>query len=358
MKSLIKKLTTITICIHFICSPFICTLALAESIAPRTQDEQQVIDAYSKTNKAVVHINSQLASYDFFMGLEVKQGTGSGVVLDAKRALIATNYHVIEGSDRISVTLADGKTYPAIKVGVDTDNDIALIQIHNPPANLVEMDLADSDQLAVGQRVLAIGNPFGLDRTLTTGIISSLGRTIEVKKGQMLENLIQTDAAINQGNSGGPLLDAAGRVIGLNTVILSQSGGSAGIGFAIPINQIKNAIPQLLKYGRVLRPKIGVSLAETDWGLLVLYAQPGGPAAQAGISSAVQQIKKGQFVQTYLDPSQGEYIIAVNGKAVRSKEQALDLISKTKPDQKIKLLIRKGFNQRAIKEVAVDPILD
>lgn len=353
MKSLIKKFSIFIAAILFINS-----LAFAQSLAPRTLDEQQVIDAYSKTNKAVVHIDSRLANYDVFMGLEVKQGTGSGVIVDAKRALIATNYHVIEGSDRITVTLADGKTYPAIKVGSDPENDIALIQIHNPPQNLVEIEMADSDQLAVGQRVLAIGNPFGLDRTLTSGIISSLDRTIEVKKGQLLENLIQTDAAINQGNSGGPLLDAAGRVIGLNTVILSQSGGSAGIGFAIPFNQIKKAIPELVKYGRVLRPKIGVSLAETDWGLLVLYVQPNGPAANAGITSAVKEARKGQFIQTYLDPSQGEYIIAVNGVSVRSKAQALDLISKTKADQKIKLLMRKGFNQRALSEVLVDPILD
>lgn len=334
------------------------TLALAESLAPRTPEEQQVIDAYSKTNKAVVHINSQEANYDIFMGLEVKEGTGSGIIVDAKQALIATNYHVIENSSRVTVTLADGKTYPAIKVGSDPENDIALIQIHNPPQNLVEIELADSDALAVGQRVLAIGNPFGLDRTLTTGIISSLDRTIEIKKNQLLENLIQTDAAINQGNSGGPLLDAAGRVIGINTVILSQNGGSAGIGFAIPINQVKKAIPQLLKYGRVLRPKIGVSLAETDWGLLVLYVQPGGPADKAGISSAVKQVKNGQLIQTYLDPSQGEYIIGVNGKQVSTKAQALDLISKTKTDSKIRLIIRKGFNRKALKEVLVDPILD
>lgn len=339
-------------------SIFISVHAFAESVAPRTEEEQQVINAYSKTNKGVVHINSQLANYDLFMGLEIKEGTGSGIIVDAKQALIATNFHVIEGSDRVTVTLADGNTYPAIKVGSDPDNDIALIQIHNPPNNLVEIELADSDALAVGQRVLAIGNPFGLDRTLTTGIISSLGRTIEVKKGQLLENLIQTDAAINQGNSGGPLLDAAGRAIGLNTVILSQSGASAGIGFAIPINQIKKIIPQLIKYGRVLRPKIGVSLAETDWGLLVLYVQPGGPASKAGMSSAVKQVRRGQFVQTYLDPSQGEYIIAVNGKAVKNKAEALDLISKTAPDANIKLLIRKGFNQKAIKVVTVDPILD
>ena len=329
-----------------------------QALAPRTDDEQHVIDAYSRSNRGVVHINSRLESYDFYMGLEIKEGTGSGVIVNAKQALIATNYHVIEGSNNISVTLADGKTYPAIKIGSDAENDIALIQIHNAPSDLVEIELADSDVLAVGQRVLAIGNPFGLDRTLTTGIISSLGRTIEIKKGQLLENLIQTDAAINQGNSGGPLLDSAGRVIGLNTVILSQSGASAGIGFAIPINQVKRAIPQLIKYGRVLRPKIGVSLADTDWGVLVLFVQPNGPAAIAGIHSAVKQIQRGQFTQSYLDPSEGHYITAVNGNSVKTKAQALDFISKSPQGQKIKLTVRKGLNGLATKEMLVDPILD
>ena len=328
----------------------------AQPLAPRTAAEQQVIDAYSSSNKAVVHISSTSATYDFFEGASIQEGAGSGIIIDANNALVVTNHHVIEDASRVTVTLANGKTYPAIKVGSDPDNDIALIQIHNAPENLTAAELADSDKLLVGQRVLAIGNPFGLDRTLTSGIISSLGRTLKISKDKLLENLIQTDAAINQGNSGGPLLDTAGRVIGINTVILSKSGGNAGIGFAIPINQIKPAIPQLIKYGRVLRPKLGISISETDWGLLVLYVQPNGPADQAGIKSAVIRRKVRSRIQTYLDPSQGEYIVAINGKQIESKAQFLKALSKsTKP---IKLMIRKGFNNNALREISIKPVLD
>ncbi len=332
------------------------TLSNAQSLAPRTQDEQQVIDAYSKSNKAVVHISSTSATYDFFEGASYQQGMGSGIIIDADNALVVTNYHVVDDASRVTVTLANGKTYPTIKVGSDPDNDLALIQIHNAPDDLTAAELADSDELLVGQRVLAIGNPYGLDRTLTTGIISSLGRTLKIDKDKILENLIQTDAAINQGNSGGPLLDAAGRVIGINTVILSKSGANAGIGFAIPINQIKPAIPQLIKYGRVLRPKLGLSLSDTDWGLLVLYVQPNSPADKTGIKGAVRKRRKSSFVQTYLDPSKGDFIVAINGEKVTSKAQLLKTISKsTKP---IKLIIRKGFEKRALREVTVKPILD
>ena len=284
----------------------------AQPVAPRTASEQQVIDAYSSSNKAVVHISSTSATYDFFEGTSYQEGSGSGIIIDANNALVVTNHHVIEDASRVTVALANGKTYPAIKVGSDPDNDIALIQIHNAPENLTAAELADSDKLLVGQRVLAIGNPCGLDRTLTTGIVSSLGRTLKISKDKLLENLIQTDAAINQGNSGGPLLDSAGRVIGINTVILSKSGANAGIGFAIPINQIKPAIPQLIKYGRVLRPKLGISISETDWGLLVLYVQPNGPADKAGIKSAVIKREVGSRIQTFLDPSRAEYIVAIH----------------------------------------------
>ena len=335
---------------------FLPIVSNAQSLAPRTQDEQQVIDAYSKTNKAVVHISSTSATYDFFEGASYQQGMGSGIIIDADNALVVTNYHVIEDASRVKVTLANGNNYPAIKVGTDPDNDIALIQIHNAPDDLTAAELADSDELLVGQRVLAIGNPYGLDRTLTTGIISSLGRTLKIAKDTLLENLIQTDAAINQGNSGGPLLDAAGRVIGINTVILSKSGANAGIGFAIPINQIKPAIPQLVKYGRVLRPKLGISLSETDWGLLVLYVQPNGPADKAGVKGAVIKRRRSSYVQTYLDPSQGEYIVAINDKGIKSKAQFLKTLSKsTKP---VKLIIRKGFDKKALREITIKPILD
>lgn len=326
--------------------------------APRTTNEQQTIDAYKKVNKAVVHINTSQASYDGYFGVNYRRGMGSGVIIDSKNALVITNYHVVQNAQRVSVTLADGKTFPAIKVGLDKENDIALLQIDQAPENLVAGELADSDALEIGQRVMAIGNPFGLDRTLTTGIISSLERTVELNKGEFMDNLIQTDAAINQGNSGGPLLDSLGRVIGINTFIFSRTGESAGIGFAIPINQIKRAIPQLAKYGRILKPKLGVSLRETEWGLIVVYAQPNGPAAKAGISGALRKARRGRYVGTYLDPSVSDYIIAVNGEKVKSKAQALDLIGKTPFGQKVVLDVRKGLRNDRTRRVIIEPVLD
>jgi S1-C subfamily serine protease len=334
------------------------TPSVTKGLAPRTVDEQQTIDAYKRANKAVVHINTRLASYDAFFGMGYRDGMGSGVILDQKTGLVATNYHVIKGSQRISITLSDARTYPAIRVGFDEENDIAILQIVDPPDNLIAAELGNSEKLEVGQRVMAIGNPFGLDRTLTTGIISSLDRTVELSKGKLMDNLIQTDAAINQGNSGGPLLDSMGRVIGLNTFILSKTGESAGIGFAVPINELKRSIPQLIKYGRVLKPKIGVSLRETDWGLLVLYVQPDGPAAKAGIQGALRSVKKGPYVGTYVDPGRADYILSINGKKVKSKVQALDLINKTPSGKNTEIVIRRGLRRAAVKTVLVRPVLD
>jgi len=327
-------------------------------LAPRTANEQQTIDAYRQSNQSVVHINTRQASYDVYFRVGYKQGMGSGVIIDSTNGLVLTNYHVIEGSDRISVTLSDGRTFPAIRVGFDKDNDVALLEISDRPKNLVAANLGDSDILEVGQRVMAIGNPFGLDRTLTTGVISSVDRTLEISKGQMMDDLIQTDAAINQGNSGGPLLDALGRVIGLNTFILSKTGESAGIGFAIPINQIKQAIPQLIKYGRILRPKLGLSLKETQWGLLVLFTQADGPAFKAGIKGALRRVKRGNEVKTYVDPSQADYIVRINGVNVKTKNEASEVMSKAPLNSEIEIIIQRGLRRKNLVSFKVKPVLD
>ena len=324
--------------------------------APRTESEQQVIDSYKRVNRAVVNVTTKVAERDFF-GVSVQEGSGSGVVIDKDQGLVITNFHVIEGADRAAVTLADGSTHGVKVIGQDPDNDLALLQIKDPPADLVAAEFGDSSTLEVGQRVLAIGNPFGLQRTLTTGIVSSLGRTIQSKNGRMIEDIIQTDAAINPGNSGGPLLDLAGRIVGLNTAILSRSGESSGIGFAIPVNQVKRAVPLLRRYGRVPRPKIGVVLVDTDAGPAFLYVQPGSPAARAGLTGARQVAQQGIMVESYVDFSVADFVVAVNGVEVRSKVQVLEEIGKTKEGESLDLTVRRGLSRSRSRSVKVTPEL-
>lgn len=323
--------------------------------APRTASEQQAIDAYRKTNEAVVNITTQTTTPEFF-GFIYQEGSGSGVVVDAQKGLIVTNSHVISNARQIAVTLANGKSYPVRLVGVDRGNEIALLRIKAPQSELVSAELGDSSSLEVGQRVLAIGNPFGLQRTLTTGIISSLGRAIRSEDGRLIEDLIQTDAAINPGNSGGPLLDTAGRVVGLNTAILSRTGESAGIGFAIPVNQIKRALPQLIKYGRVLRPKIGVLLEDTKYGPAIVYVVPDSPADKVGMQGA-RAVRRG-LSGYYVDLSQADFILKINGAQVVNKEEAVSALGKSDPNKKVTLLLRRGLNKTKVREVRVRPVLE
>ena len=326
-------------------------------LAPRTRAEQQVIDAYRRTNQAVVHITTQSTSFDFF-GRSHHEGSGSGVIIDARQGLIITNSHVVKDANRVVATLQNGSSYPVLRIGQDPDNEIALLQIVDPPNSLVEAQLGDSSKLEVGQRVLAIGNPFGLNRTLTTGIVSSLGRTIRSESGRQIQDIIQTDAAINPGNSGGPLLDMSGRVVGLNTAILSRTGESAGIGFAIPVNGIIKSIPQLIKYGKVLRPKIGVALADTDAGLLIVDVQSGSPAAQAKLRGARQVYVRGNLRREVIDFSNADFIISVNGEPVKNKASALEAITATPPGTRVKLVVRRGLSRRKIRRVEIMPVLD
>ncbi|MCC6221455.1 MAG: trypsin-like peptidase domain-containing protein [Deltaproteobacteria bacterium] len=324
--------------------------------AVRTADEQHVIDAYRQSNEAVVNVSTRAELADFF-GSSHQEGSGSGVIIDSAKAYIVTNYHVIEGAEQITVNLAGGRTEKVRLVGQDPDNDIALLQIVGDKRNLVAVQLGDSSALEVGQRVLAIGNPFGLDRTLTTGIVSSLGRTIRAESGRLIEDIIQTDAAINPGNSGGPLLDTLGRLVGLNTAILSRTGESAGIGFAIPVNQIKLALPELIKHGRVLRPKIGVVMADTEYGPYVLYVQDGGPAHEAGIQGARRMVRQGLFVGYVIDVSQADFIISVNGVRVSSKADVLDALSDVKSGEVVTMVVRRGLGRNSPREIKIKPVL-
>lgn len=225
---------------------------------PLDADERNNIAVYERVSPGVVNINTTSFVEDFFFGAYPQQGSGSGSIIDTKGHIL-TNYHVIEGASRLDVTLSDNTSYPATVVGADPDNDLAIIRIQAPPERLRVVPLGSSRNLKVGQKVLAIGNPFGLSQTLTSGIISALGRPLRSENGRTIENVIQTDASINPGNSGGPLLNSAGEMIGINTAIYSPRGGSVGIGFAVPVDIAKQIIPDLIEYGRVRRPWLGIT---------------------------------------------------------------------------------------------------
>lgn len=328
----------------------------AVALVPKTEEEQQTIDIYKRVNNAVVNISTK-SDIDFF-GVNHQEGSGSGVIIDAKRALVLTNSHVIEGAKDINVTLNDGNSLSVEVVGFDRDNELALLRLVDPPSDLTAIEFGDSTALEVGQRVLAIGNPFGLNRTLTTGVISSLGRTIRSESGHLIEDIIQTDAPINPGNSGGPLLDMSGKLVGINTAILSSTGVYAGVGFAIPSSHVKQALPQLIKYGRVLSPKIGAVFMDTQIGPALLFVQPGGPADKAGLSGARGAVRKGIFGGYLVDLSNADFIMEVDGKAVRSKSEALSAISKADPSQPIEFAVRRGGVSGKSRRVSVKPVLD
>jgi S1-C subfamily serine protease len=260
-------------------------------------DEQSTIDVFSKFSRSVVHITS-LETHRDRMTLdvaEIPQGTGSGFVWD-QDGHIVTNYHVVQLGDRAAVTLNDNTTYPATIVGTAPDKDIAVLHIVVSPSKLLPLPLGQSSTLKVGQKVMAIGNPFGLDQTLTTGVVSGLGREIKSVTQRSIFDVIQTDASINPGNSGGPLLDSAGRLIGINTAIYSPSGANAGIGFAVPVDTVNSIVPQLLKYGKLTRPALGiqpvpdqVAIQNGIDGVAILGVNPGGAAEKAGLAGVIQR---------------------------------------------------------------------
>ena len=251
---------------------------------------------FSKFSASVVHITSLSTRTDrMTMDVsEIPQGTGSGIIWD-QDGHIVTNFHVVASGDRASVTLNDGTTYPATIVGTAPDKDLAILHIDAPPQKLLPLPIGQSANLKVGQKVLAIGNPFGLDQTLTTGVISGLGREIKSVTNRPISDVIQTDASINPGNSGGPLLDSAGRLIGINTAIYSPSGANAGIGFAVPVDTVNSIVPQLLKNGHIVRPGIGINIASDQLaqkldldGVLILEVAQGGAAEAAGLNATRQ----------------------------------------------------------------------
>lgn len=283
-----------------------------------TAAEKTVTALFEEATPSVVYITSVVLRRDFFRFnvMEIPSGTGTGFVWD-NRGNIVTNFHVIRDASRAEVTLADGSTWEAKLVGYAREKDLAVLQIDAPRSRLRPIRIGTSSDLKVGQSVLAIGNPFGFDQTLTTGIVSALGREIESTDGVPIRDVIQTDAAINPGNSGGPLLDSAGRMIGVNTAIISPSGGYAGVGFAIPVDTVNWVVPQLIAHGRIQRPTMGVELASDHLtrrsgieGAVVTRVIEGSGADQAGIRP-VYRDRRGRIVV-------GDVIVAVNEEPVRS----------------------------------------
>jgi S1-C subfamily serine protease len=312
-------------------------------------EEQLVVNVYERVSAAVVHITSRAYVYSFSFEIVPQEGAGSGFVYDQAGHII-TNYHVIEGAEELDVTLADGTMVPAQVVGADPYNDLAVIKIDVSPEKLHPVDLGSSTDLQVGQRTIAIGNPFGLKRTLTTGVISSLGRVIEREDNRPLAQVIQTDAAINPGNSGGPLLNSLGQVIGVNTAIRSPSGGSVGIGFAVPVDTVKRVIPALIADGRYPHPWIGFdgqayritpALTEAlglpvDKGLLIARIYRNSPAHRADLQGANRRVQ----LRRYVILAGGDIVTAIDGVPMESPDQlTIYLETEKRPGEEVTLTI-------------------
>jgi S1-C subfamily serine protease len=304
-----------------------------------TPEERVNVAVYEHANRGVVHITTRTVVQEFFFETP-REGSGAGSVLD-RRGYILTNYHVVEGARNIRVTLYDGSDHEAGLVGQDPVNDIAVLRIEAPAELLHPIPLGDSSNLRVGQRVFAIGNPFGLERTMTVGIISSLNRTLPSRQKRSMQSIIQIDAALNQGNSGGPLLNSQARLIGMNTAIASSTGENTGVGFAIPVSTIARVVPQLIETGRVIRPDSGiVAVLRTNQGLVIVNMAPGGPAEQAGLRGfrvVRRQSRRGPFVydESRVDRDYADVMVAVDGKPVRTVDDFLNVIESRHPGDEV-----------------------
>jgi len=322
------------------------TLPVAAPIGEEelTPEERVNVAVYERVNRSVVNIDTASVRRDAFFLFDIpEKGSGSGVVID-KQGHVLTNFHVVAGARSIEVTLFDGKSYEAVPVGADEPNDAAVLKIDAPPEDLFPVTFGDSGRLRVGQRALAIGNPFGLERTLSVGVIASLNRPLSERRGAFRQ-LIQIDADINPGNSGGPLLDSRGRMIGMNTVIASNTGQSAGVGFAIPINTVARIIPDLIERGHVVRADIGIaSVYRTGEGLLITRLVEGGAAKRAGLRGprlVVREKRQGPIVyrQESTDMSAADLILAVDGKPVRTADDLLAIVESKKPGDRVTVTV-------------------
>ena len=314
-----------------------------------TAEEKVNFHVYDSVNRGVVHITTKSARTNSFLLFETPtEGAGSGSVLD-KDGHLLTNYHVVRGAREIYVRLYNGEEYPAGVVGVDALNDVAVLKIEASANELHPILIGDSSKLRIGQRIHALGNPFGLERTYTVGIVSSLNRTLPTADRRTMKSIIQIDAALNQGNSGGPLLNSAGDLVGVNTAIASSIGENTGVGFAIPANTVKRVVAQLLRDGKIIRPDIGITrVYQVEQGLLIATIARGGPAEQAGLKGfKLVKIKtqRGPFVyeETRVDQSQADRIIAVDGQQVDSVDSFLTAVESHQPGEEVVVtVIRDG----------------
>ena len=305
-----------------------------------TPDEAIAVSVYEAVNRSVVNITSKSVKTERLIMTEHSEGSGSGAIID-QEGHILTNYHVVAGAKEVAVTLYNGKTYEATTIGADPLNDLAVIQIESTDDELFPVALGDSRGLRVGMRVFALGNPFGLERTLTTGIISSLNRSLQIHGNWKIKSIIQIDAAINPGSSGGPLLDAHGRLIGINTAIATTSGQSSGVGFAIPVSLISRVVPQLLKYGHVVRPESGIDkVYQNDKGLLIAEMRPNGPAERAGLRGPkITKTRRGPFTLNRVDQSAADLIVAIDDQKIVNAEDFLGYIEGKRPGDEVTLTI-------------------
>lgn len=331
-----------------------CAHAAAAAAAPRAvtprgplgEDEKANIALFKSASPSVVHITTLEFARDFFSRdvMQIPRGTGSGFVWD-EQGRIVTNYHVIQGANAATITLHDQSTWKARMVGAFPDRDLAVLQIDAPRERLRPVPIGTSRDLVVGQRVYAIGNPFGLDQTLTIGIISALDREIESVTQRKIRGVIQTDAAINPGNSGGPLLDSAGRLIGVNTSIYSPSGASAGIGFAIPVDEIYRIVPRLIRDGKFERPVLGVQFAPAqllsalglEKGVAVLDVTKGGPAEIAGL--------KPFYRNSFGDIVFGDVIVEIDDRSIDDVDELLEFLETRQPGDTVALTVLRGKKQ-------------
>ncbi|MCL1958663.1 MAG: trypsin-like peptidase domain-containing protein [Spirochaetes bacterium] len=316
-----------------------------------SESERENITIYERLNSAVVNITTETMAINWFLEPVPQEGSsGSGSIIDT-RGYVLTNNHVIENAHRVFINLADGSQYEGSLVGTDPENDIAVLKF-NPPrgTELTTIPYGDSSNLLVGQKVLAIGNPFALERTLTVGIVSGLGRPIQTSRNRIIRDMIQTDASINPGNSGGPLLDTQGRMIGINTMIVSPSGGSVGIGFAVPVNTAKRVVNEIMQYGKVRRGWIDATVVQifpslvryaklpVDQGLLISRTTKGGLAEKAGLRQGTEPVQYGRSV-IYLG---GDIITSVNGMKTNTLADLYSSLEACKPGDVVNVEIIRG----------------
>ena len=318
------------------------------SFAELLPEEQVTIGVFERSSPSVVFIKNAALQLDWFSEnvYEIPQGAGSGFFWD-DQGHIVTNFHVIYQADRIEVVLSDKESYEAKIIGMSPEHDLAVLKIKAPASLLKPIPIGNSKTLKVGQKALSIGNPFGLDYSLTTGVISALGRSMRTIGGRSISDVIQTDAAINPGNSGGPLLDSSGNLIGVNTLIYSPSGASAGIGFAIPVDIVKRVVPQLIKYGKVKRVGMGISLVPDyirarlgNKGALIADVQPGSSAQKAGLNPTRRNV--------YGEIIYGDVITQINDKDIETNDDLMQALDDKKDQDKVSLTLRQGQKTRTI----------